>query len=147
MRTVLMVLLLLVALFALLCVMGGIIGTVLSLARRSSPRVALSVVGVFGVFFLIASCGAIIAAPAPEAELPYRPEKPVHTVRMGNIRAAIWSNVTPNRVWYNVTFSRLYKEGDDWKSSDHFGRDDLLVLAKVADRVHSWIYLQQQQSY
>ena len=86
-------------------------------------------------------------APAPEAELPHRPEKPVHTVRMGNIRAAIWSNVTPNRVWYNVTFSRLYKEGDDWKSSDHFGRDDLLVLAKVADRVHSWIHLQQQQSY
>ncbi len=84
---------------------------------------------------------------APEDELPYRPEKPVHTVRMGNIRAAIWSNVTPNSVWYNVTFSRLYKEGDDWKSSDHFGRDDLLVLAKVADRVHSWIYLQQQQSY
>ena len=21
----------------------------------------------------------------------------------------------PNRVWYNVTFSRLYKEGDEWK--------------------------------
>lgn len=63
-----MVLLLLVALFALLCVVGGIIGTVLSLARRSSPRVALSVVGVFGVFFLIASCGAIIAAPTTEPE-------------------------------------------------------------------------------
>ena len=97
-----------------------------------------------------ATAGAAADTPpeaAPEPESPYRPEKPVHQVRMGNIRAAIWSNVTPNRVWYNVTFSRLYKEGDDWKSSDHFGRDDLLVLAKVADRVHSWIYLQQQQSY
>ncbi len=84
---------------------------------------------------------------APEAEPPYRPVKPVHQVRMGHIRAAIWPNVTQSGTWYNVTFSRLYKEGDDWKSSDHFGRDDLLVLAKVADRVHSWIYQQQQQSY
>jgi len=28
-----------------------------------------------------------------------------------------------------VTVSRSYKEGDSWKSSDSFGRDDLLVLA------------------
>ena len=33
----------------------------------------------------------------------------------------------------NVTFSRLYKEGDQWKSTQSFGRNDLLVLAKVAD--------------
>ena len=84
---------------------------------------------------------------APEADLPYRPVQPVHHVRIGHIRAAIWANVSSGGTWYNVTFSRLYKEGDDWKSSDHFGRDDLLILAKVADRVHSWIYQQQQQSY
>jgi hypothetical protein len=39
-----------------------------------------------------------------------------------------------------VTFSRLYKVGNQWKRSDSFGRDDLPLLAKVADRARTWIY-------
>ena len=41
---------------------------------------------------------------------------------------------------YNVTFSRLYKEGDEWKSTQSFGRNDLLVLAKVADLAHTRLF-------
>ena len=46
---------------------------------------------------------------------------------------------------YNVTVSRLYK-GDDhqWGTSESFGRDDLLLLAKVADLAHTWISEQLQ---
>ena len=64
---------------------------------------------------------------------------------MGAIKAAIWKNDTQSGVRYNVTFSRLYKDGDEWKSTDSFGRDDLLVLAKVADQAHSWIFAQGQE--
>lgn len=46
---------------------------------------------------------------------------------------------------YNVTFSRLYKEGDQWKSTESFGRDDLLLLGKVANDAHSWIYQRSQE--
>ena len=47
---------------------------------------------------------------------------------------------------HNVTFSRLYKpEGEQWHNSTSFGRDDLLLLAKLADRVHSWIYEHTQE--
>ena len=67
-------------------------------------------------------------------------KRPVHEVRLGRIRAAIWENSTQNGVRHNVTVSRLYKDGDDWKDSTSFGRDDLPLLAKVADRVHSWIF-------
>ena len=73
-------------------------------------------------------------APAPAPR-----NQPVHEVRLGGIKAAIWQNETQTGVRYNVTFSRLYKDGDQWKSSDSFGRDDLLLLGKVADRAHSWI--------
>lgn len=59
---------------------------------------------------------------------------------MGVVKAAIWKNDTENGVRFNVTLSRLYKDGEEWKSTDSFGRDDLLVLAKVADRAHSWIH-------
>ena len=67
-------------------------------------------------------------------------KKPVAEVKLGRITAAIWSNETSKGTFYNVTFSRLYKDGSDWKRSDSFGRDDLLLLAKVADAAHSKIY-------
>lgn len=66
--------------------------------------------------------------------------KPAHEVRMGAIKAAIWANDTQSGLRHNVTFQRLYKDGDSWKTTDSFGRDDLPLVAKVADRAHSWIY-------
>ena len=71
--------------------------------------------------------------------------KPAHEARLGAIKAAIWKNDTQSGVRFNVTFSRLYKDGDEWKSTESFGRDDLLVLAKVADQAHSWIFAQGQE--
>lgn len=66
--------------------------------------------------------------------------RPVHSVRLRNIRAAIWSNETEQGTRYNATFCRLYKDGEGyWRSSDSFGRDDLLLLAKVSDIAHTWI--------
>ena len=69
-------------------------------------------------------------------------KKPVHEIRLGRIKAAIWENDTQNGTRYNVTFTRLYKDGDQWKDSPSYGRDDLPLLAKVADQVHSWIFEQ-----
>jgi hypothetical protein len=67
-------------------------------------------------------------------------EKPIHEVRLGLIKASIWKNDSENGVWYTAKFSRSYKNGDVWGSSENFGRDDLLVLAKLADIVHTWIH-------
>lgn len=74
------------------------------------------------------------AKPAQEAKA-----KPVHEVRLGRIKAAIWANETENGVRHNVTITRLYKDGNDWKTSASFGREELPLVAKVADLAHSWI--------
>ena len=66
-------------------------------------------------------------------------DKPVHQIRLASIKAAIWKNDTESGVRYNTTFSRLYKDGEEWKLTDSFGRDDLLLVGKVADQVHTWI--------
>jgi len=75
--------------------------------------------------------------------------KPVHAIRYGSIRAAIWKNVVDlganSRPVYNVTLSRSYRDGDTWKDSSSFGQDDLLVLAKAADAAHTWIFAQRNQ--
>ena len=68
------------------------------------------------------------------------PQKPVAEVRIGAVKASIWQNDTQAGIRHNATFSRLYKDGDDWKSTGSFGREDLLVLAKVADLTHTRIH-------
>ena len=67
-------------------------------------------------------------------------KRPVHEVRIGRIRAAIWENSTDKGVRHNVSISRLYKDGNDWRDSSSFGREDLLLVGKVADEAHSWIH-------
>jgi len=71
--------------------------------------------------------------------------KPVHEIRLGRVKAAIWENETQNGTMYNVTLCRLYRDGKQWRDSTSFGRDDLPLVAKVADRVHSWIFDQNQE--
>jgi hypothetical protein len=71
--------------------------------------------------------------------------KPIQEVRLGYIKAAVWKNETETGARYNVTFRRLYKDGDQWKTTDSFGRDDLLLLGKVADQAHSWILAQHHE--
>jgi hypothetical protein len=74
------------------------------------------------------------------------PTRPVHEIRFGRIKGAIWENETENGTRHNVTFQRLWKDGDEWRSSDSFGRDDLPLLMKVADLAHTWIYQHGQES-
>ena len=72
--------------------------------------------------------------------------KPVAEVRIGRVKATIWLNGTEQQPRHNVTFSRLYKDdAGEWKSTQSFGRNDLLVLAKVANLAHTRIFELQQQ--
>ena len=71
--------------------------------------------------------------------------KPVHEVRLGSIKAAVWANPSKdNTTRYGVTVCRIYKDGDTWKQSDSFGRDELLVLAKVLEIACLWIFEQSK---
>ena len=72
-------------------------------------------------------------------------QKPVSEVRIGAVKASIWQNETQAGIRHNATFSRLYKDGDDWKSTSSFGREDLLLLAKVANLTHTRIHELQRQ--
>lgn len=70
-------------------------------------------------------------------------KRPVHETRYGNIKVVIWRNQTANGSMHNVTVARLYKDGDDWKESSGFGRDDLLVLAAALEDAFKWIHSQR----
>ncbi len=72
--------------------------------------------------------------------------KPVHQIRLGTVKAAVWANPTDDgRKRYSVTVQRIYRDNDEWKRTTTFGRNDLLVLAKVLDMAHSWICQQPNE--
>ena len=60
--------------------------------------------------------------------------KPVHTIRNGTISASIWRQDTEKGPMFNVTFQRGYKEGEAWRNSTSFGRNNLLLLNLIAMR-------------
>ncbi len=66
--------------------------------------------------------------------------QPAHTIRFGYIKASIWRNHTKSGERHSVSIVRLYRNGDVWKESTRFGRDDLPLVAKVSDLAHSWVY-------
>ena len=74
-------------------------------------------------------------------------KKPVHEVRMGRIKAVVWENKNGDGVVrHNVQLRRIYKdEKGDWQASDSFGRDDLQLLGKVADKAQDWIFEQGKE--
>lgn len=69
--------------------------------------------------------------------------RPVHEVRIGLVRGAVWANRGENGLRYHVTFDRRYRHDEEWKTATSFGRNDLLTLAKVANEAHSWITAQR----
>ena len=66
------------------------------------------------------------------------PEKntPTKEVRVGSCKAAIWENESDGRSFFSVTFSRLYRTDDGWRSTSSFGLNDLPHLAMLASRAH-----------
>ena len=56
------------------------------------------------------------------------------------VKAEITENETVNGKHYEVSFSSLYKDGEEWKESVSYGPDDLPILSKVADMAYSKVH-------
>ena len=66
---------------------------------------------------------------------------PVKKIRIGSITATIWKNEAEGRSFYNTTIIRSYKdkETDEWMETSSYSHDDLLNVAKVAERAEAFI--------
>lgn len=74
-------------------------------------------------------------------------ERPAQEFRLGRIRAAVWLNQNgQGDAWYSVTVTRSYKDGDEWKDTTSYRRDDLPLVAKAADLAFAWIWNQTGNS-
>ncbi|MBX3412580.1 MAG: hypothetical protein KF708_07825 [Pirellulales bacterium] len=67
--------------------------------------------------------------------------RPIHEVRLGSVKAAVWQNETSSGTRYSVTLQRLYKDDSGkWQSSESFGRDDLPIVEKVCHMAYLYIH-------
>jgi len=66
-------------------------------------------------------------------------QQPAHKIRHGSVTGSIWLQETEKGPQFNVTFQRSYKDGETWKNSNSFGRQNLLVLSLIAARAYEWI--------
>jgi hypothetical protein len=70
-------------------------------------------------------------------------QAPLRVLRLGRVKASIWENAAEDRPYYSVKFTRTYvDEQKQFKDSDSFGRDELLLLAKLADLAHTFVCYQ-----
>lgn len=71
--------------------------------------------------------------------------KPVETFRLKGVQASLFINTSDKGVPYHkVTISRSYKDGDEWKSTSSFSRDDLLLVVEVAKR--AWFDILEREA-
>lgn len=82
-----------------------------------------------------------VQTATPTKHASTSPKLPVQTLRLGRIKAAIWENEADQKKFYNVTFARTYvDDAKAYHDTDSFGRDDLPLVAKLADQAHTFIF-------
>jgi len=66
--------------------------------------------------------------------------RPILYLRIGHIYANIWDRCIKDNTFYSVTFGSRYRDKDgNWQSTENYKTEDLLVLAKLVDQVHTKI--------
>jgi len=70
--------------------------------------------------------------------------KPVQTYRLHGISVSIFANPTKvdgdDTVFHKVSIQRTYRDGDEFKTTTSFSRDDLPVVELLARRAWEWIH-------
>jgi len=82
-------------------------------------------------------------------------QRPCYEKRVGNIRVAIWENVSEGatngnataRRWHNIAVTRRYKAGTEWKEAPTLnGLGDLAQAALALQLAEEWIVQRQESS-
>ncbi len=72
--------------------------------------------------------------------------RPVYSVRLGKLKAAVWANTSNGSTFYSITMTRVYRDNKgDYHDADNFGVEDLAGIRVLATEVERWYFDQAQR--
>lgn len=75
-------------------------------------------------------------------------KKPVQLFKAGGVRAAIWMNTIERDgqsiPTYSVQIDRTYKDGEEWKTTNRFGVNELAKVELLTRKAFEFLTLKDQ---
>ncbi len=65
--------------------------------------------------------------------------KPIQVFRRRGIKVSVFQNPSGDQVFHKVVTQKIYKEGEDWKTTNSLGRDDLPIAQMLLGRAWEFI--------
>ena len=74
------------------------------------------------------------------------PTKPVKSLRHRGVTASVFLNKSDDgkTSFHKVSLQRSYKQGDEWKTTNSFGRDDLPIVSHLMQQ--AWEFILEEES-
>jgi hypothetical protein len=67
--------------------------------------------------------------------------RPMQQFRVGSVSASIWKREHEGKIYYSASIDRSYKDGEQWKRSSSFNKDELQTVIDLAIRCQGYIEL------
>lgn len=67
------------------------------------------------------------------------PTRPLRTFRLKGVKASVFENRSEQGAFYKTSLQKVYKDGEDWKTTASLGRDDLPVARLLLARAWEFI--------
>jgi hypothetical protein len=87
-------------------------------------------------------------ANAKEPKMAQTSNKPVKAFRLRGVSASVFENHSKNGersvTFHKVSLQRTYRDGDEFKTTTSFGRDDLPVCVHLMQQ--AWAYILDAES-
>ena len=93
------------------------------------------------VLITIIICFAVTAYPQEKQDSLNVQNKPKATYQIGSVKVTVWENQRQGKYkeYTEKTYKieKVYKKGEEWKSTNHFDLTELLQLRAVLDKAIS----------
>jgi len=70
--------------------------------------------------------------------------KPVQVFRTRGVKISVFENQAGDNVFHKTTIQRIYREGDEWKTTTSLSRDDLPVARHLLQK--AWEFILEKET-
>ena len=68
-----------------------------------------------------------------------QPTKPVQVYRARGVKVSVFENHSGDNVFFKVALQRIYREGEEWKTTTSLSRDDLPIARHLLLRAWDFV--------